>query len=262
MPRYLPYDSTSDAALLAFLQLCAGGTKEEALRFSYPVQVAGKDVHFTLPEGYAQSTATAAQIIRRMYKRFQPDVELWVYTRPYTEFGRSRINGDDRIQEYLAITHIPPLPAVHLPGDEPAGSLADELFPEGLLEPNPPKGKLFVPECTAEEFIDLRKAFDAPRKLRGCSLSALEKQLSHFRLRGSKVDALARAAVGANYTLWLSAVDSEESTPSRREIMLNADLFMLKDGILFMPCFFRFYRHSDDVHAILDDAKDFIAQNL
>lgn len=213
-------------SVLAIMLLFAFSVKAEAAE---TLAIDGKEIQITLPTDYRPAHQAVAETVARLYTQNMPRLKVWTYTRAIDE-AKLRSWGDDRIQAYIAVTHMP--------------------------EPD-------RKEYTTQTFAEVLKGFSDARASVKTTVAELKKQLNSYpTLADGGVNAIAFVEEEPTHSLWITAVDGEESTENKREIMLAAELLMLKDSKPMMVFFFRFYKEPKDLQTLLADVGAFKAANI
>ncbi|MDL2266550.1 hypothetical protein LJC46_00995 [Desulfovibrio sp. OttesenSCG-928-G15] len=200
------------------------GTENSPNASQYAVTIDDRELFFVFPAGYAPASKKVADAVQAMYQSYTSDMQVWTFTRPEIEKQLLQDGADKRIQSYVALTHIP----------EAENSYTRKDFREVLK--------------------DYAQRHEAGKK----TLEEFREQLVKL---APALDMRAEVQSGQTSALWLSAVDSVESTAQKRDIMLTAELLMRKNTRAIMVFLFRFYHSPQDLDDLMQDVESF-KQNI
>lgn len=190
----------------------------------YAVTVGDKEISFVFPPGYAPASQKVADAVLGLYQSYIGDMQVWTFTRPEVEKQLLQAGGDKRIHAYIAITHIPE---------------ADNSY-------------------TRKDFREVLKDYSQRHEAGKKSLDEFRQQLSKLP---PALNMRAEVQSGQTSTIWLSAVDSAESTEQKRDIMLTAEVLMRKNTRAVMVFLFRFYHSPQDLDDLMRDV-EYFKQNI
>lgn len=214
-------------AVFALAFFLAGAQAAESATDTLVVE--GKDVVITLPEGFGKASPNVAAAIEKLvtFEDFKP--EVWSYTRKAVEDEMASGVEGKKVGEYLVISY--------RTGAEPKNYSIDD-------------------------FLRAKDVFNAGRQVVGTEAVSLEDQLAEPCPPEKPLKAIALERESATYSFWLSAVDTQPSTPDNRMILLTMEGLFYKDGLAFSMSIVRYYTSSEDLTQIRKDMGEFIKLNL